>query len=43
VHEYLNVDLEVLARAVESATTDYREYVAAVAQWLRRRVGGAPA
>jgi uncharacterized protein YutE (UPF0331/DUF86 family) len=34
VHEYVEVDLAQVVRAAERARTDYREYVAAIAQAL---------
>ena len=36
-HEYVEVDLELVAAAVQTAIVDYRAYVGAVAQALQNR------
>lgn len=36
VHEYVNVDLALVARAIPMARDGYRRYVASVAAWIRR-------
>jgi uncharacterized protein YutE (UPF0331/DUF86 family) len=44
VHQYLDVDLGVLAAATGRALEDYGDYVRAVARWFRDRqeTGAAP-
>lgn len=36
-HEYVEVDLAVVAAATRLALVDYREYVRSVSSWLRQR------
>lgn len=36
-HEYVDVDLEIVAVAVRSAVTDYGAYVRGVVEWLQDR------
>lgn len=36
-HEYVEVDLDLVAVAVQTATVDYRAYVGSVAQALQNR------
>ncbi len=36
-HEYLEIDLTIVARATREANRGYREYVRAVSGWLRRQ------
>lgn len=36
-HEYVEIDLEIVASAVPSAGQDYRQYVQQMASWIARR------
>ncbi|MDY7102457.1 MAG: DUF86 domain-containing protein [Actinomycetota bacterium] len=39
VHQYLDIDLGIVASAVSEAIDDYSEYVRQVARWLTDRAG----
>ncbi len=42
VHEYLDLDLAVVASAVPAARRDYALYISSAAAWLEARAGGEP-
>lgn len=42
VHQYLDADLEIVAKSVAMAVTDYSAYVREVANWLKNREPSSP-